>query len=274
MLASHSSRRRAGALIAGLAVAVSGVLVTAAASGGAAHGADTPKPTVVLVHGAFADSSSWNGVVARLRRRGYPVVAAANPLRSLASDATYVSAVVHAVTGPVILVGHSYGGSVITNAARGNANVKALVYVAGFAPDTDETALELSNKFPGSTLGPTLEQLPLGGGAVDLRVRQHLFPQQFAADVPLPDARLMAVAQRPITAAALAEPSGEPAWRSIPSWFLIPTADKNIPPAAQRFMAQRASGSIVIVRNASHAVLVSQPNSTARLIERAANPTT
>jgi pimeloyl-ACP methyl ester carboxylesterase len=273
MFASHRSRQRAGALILSLVVAVSGMLVTAGASGGAAHGADQPRPTVVLVHGAFADSSSWNGVVARLRRQGHPVIAAANPLRSLASDATYVSAVVHAVTGPVILVGHSYGGAVITNAARGNANVKALVYIAGFAPDTGETALELSNRFPGSTLGPTLEQLPLGGGAVDLRVRQDLFPQQFAADVPLPDARLMAVAQRPITASALAEPSGEPAWRSIPSWFLIPTGDKNIPAAAQRFMAQRAHGSSVTVRNASHAVLVSQPNTTARLIERAANHT-
>jgi pimeloyl-ACP methyl ester carboxylesterase len=255
-------------------IVVSTVLVSAAASGGATHGAGKPKPTVVLVHGAFADSSSWNGVVARLRGEGFPVIAAANPLRSLAGDATYVSAVLDAVTGPVILVGHSYGGSVITNAARGNPGVKALVYIAGFAPDTGETALELSNKFPGSTLGPTLEQLPLGGGAVDLRVRQDLFPEQFAADVPLREARLMAVAQRPITAAALSEPSGEPAWRSIPSWFLIPTGDKNIPPAAQRFMAQRANGSTVTVRNASHAVLVSQPNITARLIERAANHTT
>jgi pimeloyl-ACP methyl ester carboxylesterase len=272
VLTSHRSRRRAGVLIVGLAIAITGVLVTTTAFSAPAGG--KPKPTVVLVHGAFADSSSWNGVVARLRGEGYPVIAAANPLRSLAGDAAYVTAVLQAVTGPVILVGHSYGGSVITNAARGNPGVKALVYIAGFAPDAGETALELSNKFPGSTLGPTLEQLPLGGGAVDLRVRQDLFPEQFAADVPLPDARLMAVAQRPITAAALGEPSGEPAWRSIPSWFLIPTGDKNIPPAAQRFMARRAHGSIVTVPNASHAVLVSQPNSTARLIERAANHTT
>jgi pimeloyl-ACP methyl ester carboxylesterase len=119
-------------------------------------------------------------------------------IAGLASDAAYGSAVLHAVTGPVVLVGHSHGGSVITNAARGNPNVRALVYIAGFAPDTGETALDLSNRFPGSTLAATLEQIPLGGGAVDLRVRQELFPQQFAADVPLPDARLMAVAQRPI----------------------------------------------------------------------------
>ena len=178
-----------------------------------------------------------------------------------------------AVTGPIVLVGHSYGGSVITNAARGNPNVRSLVYIAGFVPDRGESALDLSNKFPGSTLGPALEQIPLGG-AVDLRVRQDLFPQQFAADVPLDDARLMTVAQRPITAAALGEPSGEPAWRSIPSYFLIPTADRIIPPAAQRFMAERAGGVVVTVDDASHAVLVSKPDITVGLIERAANEKT
>jgi pimeloyl-ACP methyl ester carboxylesterase len=268
----RTPRRRAIALVAGLAVAVCGTLLTTATSGAATRGAGTPrpKPTVVLVHGAFADSSSWNGVVARLHHDGYPVISAANPLHGLATDADYVRAVLRAVTGPVVLVGHSYGGSVITNAAVGDSHVSALVYIAGFAPDTGESALELSNKFPGSTLGATLEQIPLGGGAVDLRVRQDLFPQQFAADVPLPEAGLMAVAQRPIDASALNEPSGEPAWRTIPSYFLIPTADKNIPPAAQDFMAERAHGTIVTVRNASHAVLVSKPGITARLIERAA----
>ena len=271
MMTFRTPRRRAIALVTSLAVAVSGALLTTATSGAA--GTPNPKPTVVLVHGAFADSSGWNGVVTRLRRDGYPVIAAANPLRDLASDAAYVRAVLNAVTGPVLLVGHSYGGSVITNAARGDAHVKALVYVAGFAPDTGESALELSNKFPGSTLGATLEQIPLGGGAVDLRVRQDLFPQQFAADVPLREARLMAVAQRPITAAALNEPSGDPAWRTIPSYFLIPTGDKNIPPAAHQFMAERAHGTVVTVHDASHAVFVSRPGITTALIERAASET-
>ena len=232
-----TGRRRSIALVAGLAVAICSALLTAATSAATTRGTGmpTPKPTVVLVHGAFADSSSWNGVVTRLQHDGYPVIAAANPLRGLASDAAYVHAVLQTVTGPVVLVGHSYGGSVITNAALGDSHVRALVYVAGFAPDTGESALELSNQFPGSTLGATLEQIPVGGGAVDLVVRQDLFPQQFAADVPLPEARLMAVAQRPVAAAALNEPSGEPAWRTIPSYFLIPTGDKNIPPAAQEF---------------------------------------
>jgi pimeloyl-ACP methyl ester carboxylesterase len=269
----HTSRHRVTALVAALAVVVSGVLVTAAASAAAPHDAGKPKPTVVLVHGAFADSSSWNRVIAWLQHDGYRVIAAANPLRSLASDADSVGAVVRAVAGPVVLVGHSYGGSVNTDAARDNPNVRALVYVAGFAPDRGESALELSNKYPGSSLGDTLEQVPLGGGAVDLRVRQDLFPQQFAADVRRREARLMAVAQRPITAAALGEPSGEPAWRSIPSYFLIPTADKNIPPAAQSFMARRAHGFVATVKGASHAVMVSQPRITARFIERAANET-
>jgi pimeloyl-ACP methyl ester carboxylesterase len=163
---------------------------------------------------------------------------------------------------------------VITNAARGNPNVKALVYVAGFAPDTGESAGGLLERFPGSALGPTLQPIPLSDGNVDLFVRQDLFPQVFAADVPLPDARLIAVAQRPINAAAFGEPSGEPAWRSIPSYFLIPTADLAIPPAAHEFMAGRAHGVVVTARNASHAVMASRPDITTRLIERAANDTT
>ncbi|TCN32184.1 pimeloyl-ACP methyl ester carboxylesterase [Kribbella sp. VKM Ac-2500] len=268
----RTPRRWAAALVAGLAVAICGALLSTAASGAAASGTVKPnaKPTVVLVHGAFADSSGWNGVVARLQRDGYPVIAVANPLRGVASDADYVRDVLRTVAGPVVLVGHSYGGSVITNAALGDSRVKALVYIAGFAPDTGESAVELSNKFPGSTLAATLEQIPLGGGALDLRVRQDLFPQQFAADVPVREARLMAVAQRPITAGALNEASGKPAWKTTPSYFLIPTGDKNIPPAAQRFMAERAHGTIVTVRKASHAVFVSKPGVTARLIELAA----
>jgi len=233
----------------------------------------TVKPTVVLVHGAFADSSSWNGVVRHLRRSGFPVIAVGNPLRSVAADAAYVADMVRAVGGPVVLVGHSYGGVVITNAARGLTNVKALVYIAGFAPTAGESAADLAGKFPGSTLGPSLEEIKLSDGGVDLRVRQDLFHQQFAADVPERDAQLMAVAQRPITGAALNEKSGEPAWRALPSYFLTPTGDKCIPPAALTFMAERANGTEVTVPEASHAVLVSQPDTTAALIERAARET-
>jgi pimeloyl-ACP methyl ester carboxylesterase len=231
------------------------------------------KPTVVLVHGAFADSSGWNAVTHQLLRNGYPVVAAANPLRGLASDAAQVEALLNSIVGPIVLVGHSYGGSVISTAATGSSNVKALVYIAGFSPEQGETAAELSAKFPGSTLGETLRSVPLPDGNVDLYVDQKLFHRQFAADVPARDAALMAAAQRPVTAAALNEPAGPPAWHSIRSYHLIAEADKNIPAQVGYFMAKRAHGTTLVVRGASHAVFVSKPTVTASFIERAARET-
>lgn len=259
-------------IVAAIAAAVTTLVMVGTTTAQTQH-RDRAKPTIVLVHGAFADSSSWQEVSRRLHKSKFHVVAAANPLRGLASDSDYVTSTIEAIDGPIILVGHSYGGAVITNAARGNSNVKALVYIAGFAPETGESAAFLSGKFPGSTLSQTLEEIPLSDGQVHLRIRQDLFPQQFAADVPRRDAALMAVAQRPITVAALNEASGEPAWRSVRSYFLIPTADKNIPPASQRFMANRAGGTTVTADGASHAVLVSKPTITTRLIERAARET-
>jgi pimeloyl-ACP methyl ester carboxylesterase len=239
-----------------------------AAQAGRGH---QPKPTVVLVHGAFADSSGWNSVVSRLTRNGYPVVSTANPLRGVASDAAQVKALLDSIKGPVVLVGHSYGGMVISRAAAGDKDVKALVYVAAFAPLPGESAADLSGKFPGSTLAETLRPVPLPDGQEDLYVDQKLFPQQFAADVPAEDAALMAVAQRPITNAALAEKAtGPQAWQTIASYFLIPEADKNIPPAAQHFQARRAKAAVRSVRDGSHAVFVSQPGVTAALIEKAA----
>ncbi|GAB3872677.1 alpha/beta hydrolase [Kibdelosporangium lantanae] len=230
-----------------------------------------PKPTVVLVHGAFAESASWNGVISRLQRQGYPVVAAANPLRSLDGDIAYVRQVLAGIHGPVILAGHSYGGMVISGAAVGNAQVKALVYIAAFAPEPGDSALGLSNKFPGSTLGGTISANPLGDGTNDLTIQQDKFRDQFAADVPPQDAALMAATQRPVRDAALTAPAGEAAWHTIPSWFLIPTADKNIPLEAQRFMATRAnSRHTVEIRGASHSVAVSHPGETANLIVEAA----
>jgi pimeloyl-ACP methyl ester carboxylesterase len=230
-----------------------------------------PKPTVVLVHGAFAESSSWNGVISRLQRQGYPVVAVANPLRDLNSDIDYVKKVLAGIHGPVVLAGHSYGGMVISGAAVGNANVKALAYIAAFAPETGESALGLSGKFPGSTLGDTLVATPLGDGSNDLTIQQDKFHAQFAADVSNSEAALMAATQRPVRDAALTEGAGEAAWHTIPSWFLIPTGDKNIPLAAQRFMAQRADArDVVELRGASHAVSVSRPNEVADLIAKAA----
>lgn len=230
------------------------------------------KPTVVLVHGAFADSSSWNGVISILQRDGYKVVAAPNPLRGVRSDADVVGDVVKSIDGPVVLVGHSYGGSVISEAAEGRSNVKALVYVAAFAPEVGETALGLTGKFPGSTLGGTLAPpVRLSSGGNDLYIQQGQFHQQFAADVPAPEARLMAAGQRPIAEAALSEPSTAPAWKSVPSWFIYGTKDKNIPPAALGFMAERAkSRQTVEVKGASHVVMVSHAPAVARLIEKAA----
>ena len=259
--------------VAAAALLTAATITAVGPSAAQATGDRGTKPTVVLVHGAFADSSGWNGVTRQLLRDGYPVVAAANPLRGVASDAAQVKALLQHIDGPIVLVGHSYGGSVISTAATGNPNVKALVYVAAFSPEQGESAFELSSKFPGSTLGETLRPVPLPDGNVDLYVDQKLFHQQFAADVPADEAALMAVSQRPVTAAALNEGAGEPAWHTIPSYHLIAEADKNIPARLQHFMAERAHAVTQSVKGASHAVFVSRPGTTAAFIERAARET-
>jgi pimeloyl-ACP methyl ester carboxylesterase len=258
------------AAAATLAATGLGVSSAQAQSGGPSR----TKPTIVLVHGAFADSSGWNAVTRRLLADGYPVVAAANPLRGVASDATQVKALLDSIDGPVVLVGHSYGGSVISAAAAGNKDVKALVYVAAFLPEAGETAAGLSGKFPGSTLGSTLKEVALPGGRTDLYIDPKLFPQQFAADVPARDAKLYAVSQRPIDQGALNEPAAGPqAWHTIASYDLISEADKNIPAAAQHWMAGRAHAKVESVKGASHMVFVSHPGTTASFIERAAHET-
>ena len=231
------------------------------------------KPTVVLVHGAFADSSSWNGVIKKLKEDGYPVVAVANPLRSLSGDAAYVKDLLAGIDGPVVLVGHSYGGAVISNAAHGSDNVKALVYAAAFLPDKGENANELASKFEGSTLGQALRPVPItrpdGSQDVDLYIDQTVFHHQFAADVPAGIAETMAVTQRPATGTALNEGASEPAWRTIPSWSLVATDDLNIPRELQIYMAERARAHVEEVRS-SHAVTVSRPDAVTRVIEQAA----
>ena len=246
-------------------------LAILATSLGIVH-AQPNHPTIVLVHGAFADSSSWNGVIKILNKDGYTVLAAANPLRGVKSDGDYVAGLLASTDAPIVLVGHSYGGSVISEAAAGHDNVKGLVYVSAFAPEAGESASELAGKFAGSTLGPALAPaVTLPDGGHDLYIQQDKFRDQFAADVPEAEARLMAETQRPITEAALNEHQGNAAWQEIPSWFIYGDADKNIPPQLSAFMASRAHArQTVKVEGASHVVMVSHPQEVAALIEDAA----
>jgi pimeloyl-ACP methyl ester carboxylesterase len=232
------------------------------------------KPTIVLVHGAFAESASWDGVIDPLLDAGHPVIAAPNPLRGLAADAAAVSDLVRTVDGPVVLVGHSYGGMVISNVAADTGEVVGLVYACGFAPEPGDSAFTLSERFPGSTLGDTLRPVPRSDGTTDLYITTERFHDQFCADVPAEQAARMAATQRPATQEALTEESGEPLWREVPSWFLIGEEDRNIPAELQRFMAERAGARRVVeIPGASHAIAVSRPEATAELIlEAAAQP--
>jgi pimeloyl-ACP methyl ester carboxylesterase len=254
-----------------VALAAVGLLTIHPTAAHAAGGGAPAKATVVLVHGAMADSSSWNGVIPKLEARGYTVIAAANPLRGLRNDADFVSSLIKSVKGPVVLVGHSYGGSVITNAATGNDNVKALVYVAAFAPESGESAFDLVGKFPGSILGAALAPpVELAGGAKDFYVDKGKFQAAFAADLSSAQARLMAATLRPVKEAALKEPSGAPAWKGIPSWFIYGGADKSIPAATHAFMAERAGArKAVSVKGASHVVMISHAAAVAQLIDEA-----
>ena len=236
-----------------------------------------PKPSVVLVHGAWADGSSWSGVVARLQGQGYTVYVPPNPLRGLASDSAYLASFLQSITGPIILVGHSYGGAVITNAATGNSNVKALVFVDAFVPDEGESLGDLATAPPppgqnGSCLGGDPTQVfnfvPIAGD-VDLYIKPSLFPSCFADDLKADKAAVLASEQRPLVLSVLGEKSGVPAWKTIPSWYLIGTLDLVIPPFAQFFMAQRAHATIAYV-NAAHPSMISHPKAAADLITQAA----
>ena len=235
------------------------------------------KPSIVLVHGAWSDGSSWSGVVERLQDQGYTVYVPANPLRGLSSDSDYLARFLASITGPIILVGHSYGGAVITNAATGNLNVKALVYVDAFVPDLGESLASLSSAPtpPGqnpSCLGgnpnDVFNFVPINGD-VDLYIKPSIFPSCFANDLPVERAAVLASEQRPIPLSLFPATSGAPAWKTIPSWYLVGTLDKVIPPFAQVFMAQRAHATIAYVR-AAHPSMISHPEAVADLIEQAA----
>ncbi|SFR29107.1 Tat (twin-arginine translocation) pathway signal sequence [Lentzea waywayandensis] len=261
-----TSRR---SLLAGsAAVAAAAAVGTSAAQAHPTPGG-TRKPTVVLVHGAFADASGWNAVAARLIRDGYPVIAPAIPLRGVASDAAYLATVLATLGGPLVLAAHSYGGNVITNAATGNTNVKALVYVAAFAPDQRESLQDLQTRYPGSKVDETALDFRPNGVSADAYIKREVFRDVFAGDLPKATTDVMQAGQRPVDVRALGEPSGVPAWKTIPSWYLVARKDNVFPAAAQRFVAQRASARTVEV-NASHVAMISQPAATAELIERAA----
>jgi pimeloyl-ACP methyl ester carboxylesterase len=227
------------------------------------------EPTIVLVHGAFAESASWDGVIDPLLEAGHPVIAAANPLRDLAADAASVGDLVRAIEGPVVLVAHSYGGAVISNVPADAGEITGLVYVCGFAPDPGESCFSLAGRFPGSMLGEdVLRPVPRGDGTTDLYIIQDSFHDLFCADVPAPQAARLAATQRPATQEALFAPSGErPLWRDLPSSFVVGEEDRIIPAELQRFMAERAGAQRTLeIPGASHAAAVSQPQATADLI--------
>jgi pimeloyl-ACP methyl ester carboxylesterase len=264
-------------LLATLAIAVAlglGLNGTAATATVAHDDPHDPKPTIVFVHGGWADSSGWNQEITNLEQRGYPVLAAANPLRSLASDAAYIRSILLTIDGPIVLVGHSYGGAVISNAAVGVPNVKALVYIAAFVPDKGESLLQLVSMNPGTQIGPaTLDTrpypLPGGGTGTDLYLKKAAFHDAFAGDLPQTVTDQMQATQRPFSNEAFVSLSGDTAWKSVPSWYLVAKQDHAIPPATERFMATRAHATIVEV-DASHVAMISQPEVTTRLILDAA----
>ena len=269
------------------AAAVLATLVLAATAIGTAQGSNAAqgtkptvarqatRPTVVLVHGAWANSSSWDGVVRRLHRDGFTVDVFPTPLRSLSGDAAYLQQYLGAISGPIVLVGHSYGGAVISDAATGNAQVRALVFIDAFVPEQGEAVATLAGSqsvlanpdptqvfdFVPATLPPT--------ASTDLYVKRTVFPGAFANDLPLSTGAVLAATQRPITLGALNEPSSLPAWKTIPSWYEVGTIDKVIPPDRQLAMAERADAHIVKVRT-SHLPMVSKPGAVTETIEMAA----
>ena len=239
-------------------------------TGGGSHGA---KPTIVLVHGSWADGSSWNGVIERLQRAGYPVRAVYNPLRGLANDSAVLTGFLSTIPGPVVLAAHSYGGAVISNGAAASPNVKALVYVDAFAPDVGERILQLAG--PDSVLAgdpaTVFDFVPFGPGPgdLDLYLKKTIYQEEFASDLPRRTSAVLYATQRPAAAGGFAETATAAAWKTIPSWYLIGTRDTVIPPDRQRFMAQRAGARTVEI-TASHVSLISRPGAVTALIVAAA----
>jgi pimeloyl-ACP methyl ester carboxylesterase len=231
---------------------------------------DGSRPTVVLVHGAFADASSWNGVIERLLAEGVQVTGPANPLRGISIDSAYIASFFDQVPGPVLAVGHSYGGAVITNAATNANNVVGLVYVAAFAPDEGESLADIEGNSRDSVLLPALDalQYPTGQGsetATEFAIKPEYIHDAFAADLPPEQTALMAATQRPVAELVFSEPSGVPAWKKLPSWAVVPTGDKTVGSDVVRSMAERAGATITEVEG-SHVIMISQPQVVADVI--------
>ena len=276
---SGSPRRRSWLFAAVLAAAVGLVVPLTITGSAAAHESNGggPKPTIVLVHGDWADGSSWSDVIPRLQRQGYQVVAPPNLLRGPSVDAPYLASYLQTISGPIILVAHSYGGFVITNAATGNANVRALVYIDAFIPDEGQTLGQLGS--PESCIAPAsaFNAVPFSGG-VDLYLQIPPIPpyigfnECFANGVPRNQAAVLSAVQRPAALAQLGEPSGPPAWANIPSWSLIGTEDHAVPPSLQEQMSTNAGAHISFVK-AGHLSLITRPNAVVDIIDDAVHAT-
>jgi pimeloyl-ACP methyl ester carboxylesterase len=259
---------------------MAGPLGTAAASAAPTRAGNKEpkvKPTIVLVHGGYADSSCWNAVIHELQDKRFTTICGSNPLRGIPTDAPYIVSLLDSISGPVVLVAHSMGGTVITNAAAGKSNVKALVYIAAFVPDVGETQGELITKFPGSEVQPVSVPVPYtkadGTSGIDLYLSKD-GQAAFAADIPTAAFRVLQATQRPFDADSFTYPTTAAAWKAIPSWCLVAGRDKAIPPKCERFMYRRANArKVVEVPTSSHVAMISHPKITADLIEDAAKAT-
>jgi pimeloyl-ACP methyl ester carboxylesterase len=281
-IARAAQRARLRIIIPALAVAIAALVIPlsqvasahtttrATASGGS-------KPAIVLEHGAWANTASWGAVIQRLQADGYTVYAPPNPLQGLTYDSAYLADFLHSISGPIVLVGHSYGGDVITNAATGDTQVKALVYVDAFAPAQNQTLAQLLAAYPGSCAEPSnLTVVPFPGapaGTGDAYITQSAFPSCMANGLPAREAQVLAADQAPLATIALTQPSGVPAWKTIPSWAVVGTADHAIPPALQLAMAENAHAHITEV-NAPHLAMISDPGVVTSVILQAARATT
>ncbi|WP_326589978.1 alpha/beta hydrolase [Streptomyces brevispora] len=269
----HGSRRRIRCTrVAAAGIAAAALCAVTVAPAIADGDASAEKPTIVLVHGAFADGSSWNGVIERLEHQGYKVMAAGNPLRGLYSDSAYIASVLKSIRGPIVLAGHSYGGAVISTAAAGNARVKSLVYISALMPDVGESGMSLATRFP-SALGTATQAVPYqaGGGVsgTDLYLKRDKVHPVFAACLPMSQANLLADTQRPAATTAFSETAKVAAWKTIPSWALVGRQDMTINPDQERFEAKRAHSHTVEI-NSCHVSLIAQPDAVAALILQAA----